>query len=232
MGSSILDVLLLIAVYLYVMIIIKAGEILKDRGFHPSVTRKLIHLFAGDSIVAIGWFSSSIWPALIPGGLLIMLLSLLIIRRNHPIIQSMFFSKKGGWHNYGPLYYIISILLLLFPFWNRRDIIVASTYVMAWGDGMAPLLINKIERRHTYPWSERSLEGSLILFAFGFLGALVGLAILSASPAIPLTLSAIMARAFVASVLGTIIEALTLGPLEPFDNLTVPIMTAVFMYLI
>jgi dolichol kinase len=224
--------LLLSTVYAYVIVIIKVGEMLKARGFHPSVTRKLIHLFAGDSIVAIGWFSSAYWPALIPGGLLLLLFLLLFSKRDHPMIQSMFFSEKGGWHNYGPLYYITSILLLLFPFWNRKDIIVASTYVMAWGDGLAPLLVSRIRRRHTYPWSDRSLEGSLILFFFGFLGAVLGLFILSLSPNLSIGPADIIIEASIASLIGTIIEALTMGPLEAFDNFTVPILTAVTLYFV
>ncbi|RLG47054.1 MAG: hypothetical protein DRN90_05555 [Thermoproteota archaeon] len=232
MDPKLSNVLLLSIVYTYVFAIIKAGELLKAKGFHPSVTRKLIHLFAGDSIVAIGWFSSPLWPALIPGGLLIMLLSLLFGKRDDPMIQSMFYSKKGGWHNYGPLYYIISILLLLYPLWNRKDIIVASTYVMAWGDGMAPLLVSRIKKKHTHPWSERSFEGSLILFVFGFLGAVTGLTILGLSPAMPLNSSAILLKAIMAAATGTIAESLTVGPLEPFDNFTVPLITATVLYFV
>jgi len=231
MNPNLLNGLLLSVVYAYVFAIIKVGESLKAKGFHPSVTRKLIHLFAGDSIVAIGWFTSPHWPALIPGGLLVMLLLLLFGKKEDPMIQSMFYSKKGGWHNYGPLYYIISILLLLYPFWNTKDAIVASTYVMAWGDGMAPLLVSKIKKKHMYPWSERSFEGSLVLFVFGFLGAITGLTILSLSSAISLNLSAILQKAVIAAAIGAISESLTIGPLEPFDNFTVPLTTAVALYL-
>ncbi len=232
MGTNLSNALLLLMVYVYVIVIIKVGEALKERGFHPSVTRKLIHLFAGDSIIAIGWFSSVIWPALIPGGLLVILLLLLFGKREHSMIQSMFFSKRGGWHNYGPLYYITSILLLLFLFWNRKDVIVASTYVMAWGDGMAPLIISRISKRHTYPWSERSLEGSLIVFIFGFFGCIVGLTLLNLSPAVFLSAPTIIIEAMLASMAGTITEALTAGPLEPFDNFTVPLVAATVIYTI
>lgn len=226
------DILLLLIVYSYVVLIIKLGEFLKKRGYHPSVTRKLIHLFAGDSIVAIGWFSSVIWPILVPGGLLILLLVLLLYKKEQPMIGSMFYSEKGGWHNYGPLYYIASILILLIPLWERKDVIVASTFVMAWGDGMAALLSERIRVRHAYPWSDRSLEGSLAFLTFGLLGTLFGLSILNLSPSVSLSFSDIMFQATIASIVGSIAEILTMGALRAFDNFTVPFTVATVLYFV
>lgn len=230
MTSLLFDSLLVIAVYLYVFAIIKIGEALKARGHHPSVTRKLIHLFAGDCVVAVGWWLSPLWPALIPIGLLIMLSYMLLRRRRDPIVQSMFWSKRGGLHNYGALYYIASILVLLPLFWKEKSVIVASTFVMAWGDGMAPLVVDRLGSRMKYPWTDRSLEGSLAMFVFGTIGAAFGMKILGFS-GLALPWNELVSDALLAGLVGAATEAFSLGPLEPFDNFTVPLVTALVLYL-
>jgi len=76
------------------------------------------------------------------------------------------------------------------------------------------------------------LEGSLALFIFGFLGAASGLIVLNLSPTISLSMASILFKAIIGSAVGSVTEALTLGPLEPFDNFTVPIISAMAVYLL
>ena len=44
--------------------------------------------------------------------------------------------------------------------------------VMAWGDGAASAITPSLKNRHLYPFSDKSFEGSAMMFVFAFLGAL------------------------------------------------------------
>ncbi len=216
-----MDILLIIAVYLWVFAIILVGEFLRKRLGDPMLTRKLIHLLAGDSIVAIGWMSSPIWPALIPIGLIILLSIAFFFKKDSSLAAPMLVEDMDRAHLYGPLYYIFMILVLLI-LWPRKDVIVAATFVLAWGDGLAPIIAAKVGRTR-YPFSKKTLEGSLVVFVFGALGAAVGLWILGFSG---FPVGDIVRKSLIGGVVGCVAEALSVGPLEGFDNVTVPLVVA------
>lgn len=227
MVVSFLDTALLFAIYCYVLLLIAASSILVERKYvGTAFTRRVIHLFAGDAFLLLPLFSSPWYPATIPIGVALLTLYFFRFRKESTITRSMVEKEDASLHAYGPVYYILSILILLFWLWQRKDIAMSAVMVMAWGDGTACLIPKMLDKVHMYPFSDKSLEGTLTMLAFGFLGSFVAFVTATYLGVRAYAFSEILALAAFAGTVGAITEALTLGPLRPFDNFTVPFLTA------
>jgi len=227
MGASFLDLTLVIAIYFYVLLLIVVSSILVERKhLGTAFTRRTIHLLAGDAFLLLPLFTSPWYPATIPIGLALITVYSFKFRKESAITRSMVEKEDTLLHAYGPVYYILSIFILLFWLWERKDVAMSAVMVMAWGDGAASLVPKKLEKVHRYPFSDKTLEGTLTMFAFGFLGSVVAFILATYLGVRVFTLSEILILAAFASAVGAIAEALTLGPLRSFDNLTVPLLTA------
>jgi phytol kinase len=222
-----------LAVYAYVLALIVAAELARrEFSLKSTFTRHIIHLFAGVSILVLPLCSEWYYPFMIPLGLGVVVGLALTFAKSSFITTSMVDQKEhGGAHAYGPLYYIVSIGVLVLLGWGRRDLVMASVMIMAWGDGAASTFAPLIKDRHRYPFSQKSVEGSLLMLVAGFLGATLAL-VISSALWMPVDLGRILMLASVGSVVGTVVEMLTVGPLQPFDNFTVPFAAFVAMCLL
>jgi len=231
---SLFDLGLVVAVYVLVILIIGISELLRKRlNLGAYTTRRAIHLLAGDIILLIPFFSSVIYPLLIPIGLGLMITLSFALRKGSFMTQTMVDEKRySKLHAYGPVFYIISIGILLLALWSQKPVVMAATMVMAWGDGAASAITPSLKRRHVYPISDKSLEGSSMMFVFAFLGALVSYLVAMWTGIIPANLSSIIMLSVIGAFVGTVAEALTLGPIRAFDNFTVPFTCAAALYLV
>jgi len=231
--GSIFDLGLVAAVYVLVILIIGISEFLRKRlNLGAYTTRRAIHLLAGDIILLIPFFSSVIYPLLIPIGLGLMTALSFATRKGSFITQTMVDEKRySRLHAYGPVFYIISIGVLLLSLWSQKPIVMAATMVMAWGDGAASAITPSLKKRHVYPISDKSLEGSTMMFVFAFLGALLSYTVAMWTGIISTNLSSIILLSVIGAFVGTVAEALTLGPIRAFDNFTVPFTCAAALYL-
>jgi phytol kinase len=231
--GSIFDLGLVAAVYVLVILIIGISEFLRKRlNLGAYTTRRAIHLLAGDIILLIPFFSSVIYPLLIPIGLGLMTALSFATRKGSFITQTMVDEKRySRLHAYGPVFYIISIGVLLLSLWSQKPIVMAATMVMAWGDGAASAITPSLKKRHVYPISDKSLEGSTMMFVFAFLGALLSYVVAMWTGIISTNLSSIILLSVIGAFVGTVAEALTLGPIRAFDNFTVPFTCAAALYL-
>lgn len=222
------------AVYVLVILIIGISELLRKRlNLGAYTTRRAIHLLAGDIILLIPFFSSVIYPLLIPIGLGLMITLSFALRKGSFMTQTMVDEKRySKLHAYGPVFYIISIGILLLALWSQKPIVMAATMVMAWGDGAASAITPSLKKRHVYPISDKSLEGSSMMFVFAFLGALLSYLVAMWTGIIPANLSSIILLSVIGAFVGTVAEALTLGPIRAFDNFTVPFTCAAALYLV
>jgi len=231
---SLFDLGLVVAVYVLVILIIGISELLRKRlNLGAYTTRRAIHLLAGDIILLIPFFSSVIYPLLIPIGLGLMITLSFALRKGSFMTQTMVDEKRySKLHAYGPVFYIISIGILLLALWSQKPVVMAATMVMAWGDGAASAITPSLKRRHVYPISDKSLEGSSMMFVFAFLGALLSYLVAMWTGIIPANLSSIIMLSVIGAFVGTVAEALTLGPIRAFDNFTVPFTCAAALYLV
>ncbi len=229
LGVSLKDLAILLAVYIYVLCTIGVGELIRRRGKHPGITRKMIHFLAGDAIIILPMFSSPIWPALIPIGLgLVVALAFTFLKKS-PITTAMIEPGDAAVHAYGPVYYIISILILVLAFWEWKLPAMAATFIMAWGDGAATLVAKRFRKRHVFPWGDKSLEGSLGMLLFSLAGSLLSLAACIAFGVQIPPVDGLVA-CIVGSLVGTLVEAVTVGAMRPFDNFTVPLASALAIW--
>ena len=233
MQISLFDLGLVVAVYVFVILVIAVSELLRKRlNLGAYTTRRAIHLLAGDAILSIPFFSNVVYPLLLPIGMGLMTGLSFATRKESFLTQTMVDEKRySRLHTYGPVFYIISIAVLLLAFWSEKPIVMAATMIMAWGDGAASAITPSLKKRHVYPFSDKSLEGSTMMFFFAFLGALVSYLVAASTGVIYAGFSSIMVLCGLGAFVGTAAEALTLGPIRPFDNLTVPFASAVALYL-
>ncbi len=109
---------------------------------------------------------------------------------------------------------------------------MAATMVMAWGDGAASAITPSLKNRHLHLFSDKSFEGSAMMSVFAFLGALVSYALALFTGITSANLMSIIILCFLGALVGTVAEALTIGPIRPFDNFTVPFGCAIALFLI
>jgi phytol kinase len=224
---------LVILVYLIVLMIIGIARYTRNKyKLSPIMSRHIIHLFCGDAMLLLPFFTAWFYPFLIPLGMGI-LIGIGLASKMQEGIRGLMVddSQYSKLHAFGPLYYIVSIGILVLFTWEKMVVGMAAVMIMAWGDGSASLIAPKIKGRHKYPWSDKSMEGSSLVLIFGFLGALLALGVATLAGVSSLHITRILTVSFLGAVIGTIAEGASIGPLKPFDNFTVPLLSAFVMYL-
>jgi len=230
---SLPDLGLLAVVFVLVILLIAVSEFLRKRlNLGAYTTRRAIHLLAGDAILLLPFFSNVIYPLLLPIGMGLMTGLAFTVRKQSFLTQSMVDETRySRLHAYGPVFYIISIGLLLAALWSQKPIVMAATMIMAWGDGAASAITPSLKKRHLYPFSDKSFEGSTMMFIFAFLGSLLSYSVAGSTGIISAGVSSIAVLCIIGALVGTAAEALTLGPIRAFDNFTVPFTSAAALYL-
>jgi phytol kinase len=186
-GDLIYDIIVLVIVFVFVFAVIGIGEVLrKRRGLDPSFTRKVIHFFAGDAILFCPFFKNPQIIVVIP---LVMAIVIFLSSPKSPIasMRSMFEvmartdDYKAG-HIYGPLYYIISIGVLVAVFaypaaaayWPLFTLAGVGLFAMYYGDGLATIIgMRWGKHKYTVGKSTRSVEGSVTVFLMTVVSAFI-----------------------------------------------------------
>jgi dolichol kinase len=217
MGS---DWLALVLSYVFVFAAIGIAEgMRKWRGYSTDFTRKFIHITVGMWSVGTVLLFDRWYMAVIPP-LSFILINYLSYRQE--TFKAMETGEKG---NLGTVYFPLSFAIIVFVFWKRPHLLVASLMPMTWGDAMAAVLGNRYGQfRYTLLGSTRSLEGSVAMFLFAFAATFLALWLFP-----PLGLSISLLYALVVSVVVTLVEAVTPWHL---DNLTVPLVSVLTLYLL
>ncbi len=196
------------------------------------MTRNIIHIFAGNSILLLPLFSTWWYPFTIPLCLAFIVGLGLIFKVgefHNVMIDTSYYSYL---HALGPMYYIISIGLLVPLTWNFKTVGMAAVLIMAWGDGSAATLASKIKHRHKFPFSDKTVEGSLIMFLSSILGICIAYLVSSLTGSFQIRFMHALTFTLTGALVGTVTEALSIGPLKPFDNFTVPLLSALALSLL
>ncbi len=239
------DFIVLLIAYVYVIGVLLIGELFR-RLFKKSseFTRKVIHIFAGFSIYTVLFFDHP-YIANIVGVTFVVLLYLAGPSSPVAALREMFSTmerEEEGAKLWGPFFYAISVLTLTliftltvpFLYW----IAAAPLTIMYLGDGLASVMGKKFGKRvyTVVGGSKRTIIGSLTLFGAGFFGAMFAmwfngiLAIeVNSWPIISLTWDTIILLSLAAAGIATVIEFFSPSGL---DNLTVPLITCLLLYLI
>jgi phytol kinase len=185
---------------------------------NPEITRKIVHIGAGQVILLAWWLQTPTWMG-ITASVLFSLVALLSYR--YPILPGI---NGVGRHSLGTFFYATSIGLLTAAFWpmNLPQYAALGILVMTWGDGLAALVGQNFGRhRYKVLGSTKSWEGSLTMLLMSFTVSLLILGCTAGFTAPILLIAALVALA------ATILETLSFYGL---DNLTVPLGSAVLAY--
>lgn len=242
MSDGIIENLLLMAgSFAYGFLVIGIGVTIQKRlKKDASFTRKVIHIFVGFCSFVTFWFSPGFaWLSAIIGSCFTFLVYL--TRPAGPLHVMFDAMARDGDVDAsalkGPLYYAIMLTILTSIF-----AIVPSLLALYWipasclammflGDGIAPI-IGKRWGRHRYGKYNRSVEGSMIVFAMGFLGGLFAVLLgwlTSATQSIPANLAMVIMLVFIVSGINACVEAISPGG---YDNITCPCISTVSMILL
>ncbi len=241
---TIQDLFVLIIAYLWIFGVLGFGELLRRwRNYSTSVTRKIIHLFAGFTVFTVPFYSQA-WLALLVSFPMLILIFLASPKSPVKSLRAMFevMAREEDYqtgHIWGPFLYAISINILvalfaLIPTLTPYFILPAmGLTAMYLGDGIAPMIGGRFGKHHyTIGNATRSLEGSLAVFFSSFLGTWICwifLDIFATGGILIFDIPQIGSLSVVCAVFASIIEGIS--PVG-YDNITVPLLTTGILFIV
>ncbi len=239
-----LDLLILLLTFVYVFATILIPVQLKKRDkITKFQARKVVHLFAGLSILITPYFSSPWWAVLLASSMTI--LTFLSSKKSKvKQLRDLYDSigeeaeEKAGYLQ-GPFHYCLSITILITLFAiiapYQMYFPIAGILLMIISDTLASLIGKKFGKiKIKLPWTNttRTLEGSLAFFISGFMLCFIAFTFLGVTNPITqihISLEAALLYSLITSILATIIELISPST---WDDLTVPILTTLIIFLI
>jgi len=206
-------------VILWLGLIGGASELARRGGYGPELTRKIVHIGAGQVILLAWWRQIPAWMGMTAA---VVAAIVALISYRLPILPGV---NGIGRRSLGTFFYAISIGVVVAWFWPQQPYYgVIGILIMSWGDGLAAL-VGQRWGRHPYQvlGQQKSWEGSLAMLGVSFAIALFVL--LSIQGSTWQTWIVAIVTALVATALETISQF-------GIDNLTVPLgAAAVALYL-
>lgn len=219
------DLSLVIISFLYIGLVILLSSLVLKKTRDSEISRKFVHVMVGNWILLTPFFDSLAMALLVP--LAFIIINTLSVRRN--IIPSM--ERKGNERNYGTVMYAASLFLMTLLGYSLKmwTIQLIGILIMAYGDGLAAL-IGKEYGSNRFRGTSKSLEGSLVVFACGFIITLLigsiarsteglegldnlGLVLISLSTGILASLAEFVGR-------------------DGYDNISLPVLSGIFASLL
>ncbi len=205
-------------VFIYLGLLVTIAELLsrliRD---DPEITRKVVHIGSGNVIILAWWLKIST-QVIVSAAVIAAAIALLSYFT--PILPSI---NSVGRKSLGTLFYAVSIGVLAACFWdNYPQYTAIGILVMAWGDGMAAIIGQRLGK-HTYQVWEitKSWEGSLTMTATSYLVTSLILWLTQGSS------WQTWFTAFLVAIVATALEAVSKFGI---DNLTVPLGSAILCF--
>ncbi|WP_422448542.1 DUF92 domain-containing protein [Thermoanaerobacterium sp. DL9XJH110] len=219
------DVMGVVVSILFVLGVIIISEVLrKAGGFGNEFTRKFVHIGVSHWWLVAMLLIDDIKYALIPP---VLFVAVNYYSHKKNIFKGMERGKDNS--DLGTVYFPISLIVLILLTWDGglwgrgfEYLGLAGALAMGYGDGLAAIAGVKFGKlKYRVFKNEKSLEGSVAMFAFSFAAIAFALSLFAGFN--PYVLRA----SFVIALLATISEAFA-----PYgtDNLTVPVVTALASY--
>ncbi|MFW9964710.1 MAG: diacylglycerol/polyprenol kinase family protein [Candidatus Sifarchaeia archaeon] len=238
------DVIVYLIALFYAVIILTIADIArKRRNLGTEVTRRIVHLFAGAAIWTVPYYPHP-WVATLVALTFVIMLGLANTDRFSGFFAAMA-RPEDLEHNSvrGPFWYAVSITVLtgIFTFSGYHALYfipAAAIHIMMFGDGMSAPIGIKYGKNSTKIifGSNRSVPGTLAVFVFGFLGALLAFwwfGIFSLTDPVFLVGNNILwyemvLLALIGAITATIVELVS--P-KGTDNITLPLITCLVIFL-
>ncbi|MEL6351208.1 MAG: diacylglycerol/polyprenol kinase family protein [Cyanobacteria bacterium J06627_28] len=188
-----------------------ASEAARRVGASPEITRKIVHIGAGQVILIAWWLAVPAWVGVSAS---IFFSAIALASYRFPLLPGI---NGIGRQSLGTFFYAVSIGLLTLWFWPLQQPHYAAIgiLIMTWGDGLAALIGQRFGEHPYQVWGEKkSWEGSLAMCLVSYV-VCATILVLVQGP----TLSAWLVSGIVA-VLATALEAVSKYGI---DNLSVPV---------
>ena len=224
------NVLLMLFCYAYVLAVIGlSGKIDTILNISRKSARKLLHVMIGNLSFIIPFFTLTIFPALVAAPFIV------VTFLASPYSPFKTFSERmkdlsditEEGHQLGLVFYAISYTSLAVLFASKAYIIAAGILPMAYGDAAASLAGQKFGVHKYNIFGTKSFEGSIAMFAICIAGLLALFPFFSC-------LYPLSSYKWILASLGTAAVATACEALTPngFDNLTVPLFSAIVFLLL
>ncbi|MFO7796435.1 MAG: diacylglycerol/polyprenol kinase family protein [Promethearchaeati archaeon] len=244
MDLILFDLLLVLIAFLYVgMTIIIPIQLKKRDKITKFQARKIVHLFAGLSVLTTPYFNWPWFAVFIAGTLTVVTLfsskdsKVKKLKELYDSIGEEAESKVGFLE--GPFHYCLSITFLITLFVlidsTRLYFPIAGILIMIISDTLASIFGKKYGKHNInlkYTGTIRTLEGSLVFFVSAFIlcfGTFFIFGYLPCDTQITLRLDLVFLYSIITSVLATLIELISPST---YDDLTVPISTTLIIWLL
>ncbi|MHA2025323.1 MAG: diacylglycerol/polyprenol kinase family protein [Candidatus Thorarchaeota archaeon] len=237
------DIIVYFIALFYAVIVLTIADIArKKRNLGPESTRRIVHLFAGAAIWTVPYYPHP-WVATLVALTFVIMLALANTDRFSGFFAAMA-RPEDLEHNSvrGPFWYAVSITLLtgLFTFTGYHTLYFvagAAIQIMMLGDGMSTPIGMKYGANSTRVilGSNRSTPGTLAVFVFGFIGAMIAFwwfGVFSAEVFVSggnILWFEMLLLALIGAVAGTLVEFVS--P-KGTDNITLPLITCLVMFLV
>jgi len=237
------DIVVFFIAVIYAVIILTVADVGRRKmNLNSDFTRKIIHLFAGAAVWTVPYYPHP-WVATIVALLFVMMLGMANTKRFGRFFAAMARPEDLDHGSVrGPFWYAVSITVLtaIFTFTGNAGIYFiagGAIQIMMFGDGMSAPIGMKYGADHTKVifGSNRSIQGCLALFVFGFLGALLAFWWFGIfSLAVPIFTPGagyvnMILLAFIGALTATIVELIS--P-KGTDNVTLPMISCLVMFLV
>jgi len=238
------DLLLLLFTFIYVFATILIPIQLKKRDkITKFQARKMVHLFAGLSILITPFFIWPWWAVLLASSMTV--LTFLSSKKSKvKQLKDLYDSigeeaeEKVGYLQ-GPFHYCLSITILITLFVvvapNQMYFPIAGILLMIISDTLASVIGKKYgKRKINLPWlnTTRTLEGALAFFISGIMlcfFAFMSLGVTNPITQIHISLEAALIYSLITSVFATVVELISPST---WDDLTVPISATLVIFLL
>jgi len=191
-----------------------ASEVARRLGYGPEITRKIVHIGAGQVILIAWWLAVPAWLGIAAS---VVFSGVALLSYRLPLLPGINGIGRQSW---GTFFYAVSIGLLIGCFWplHLPQYAVIGILTMTWGDGLAALIGQRLGQHPYQVWGEKkSWEGSLTMLLVSY----------CVCAAVLITVQGpIMATWLVAAVAAAIATALESVSKYGIDNLSVPLGTA------
>jgi len=224
------NVFLMFLCYVYVLFIIfVSSKMSKLLRVSQKASRKFLHAMIGNLPFIIPFFTSNIYPVLVAAPFLL----ITFFASPYPLFKNISKRLKGladmteEGHPLGLVFYVVSYTFLALFFTSKPYVIAAGILPMAYGDSAASIVGEKYGRRRYKLIADKSLEGSTAMFFASFFSFTISLIFFSA-----LYSFSVFEKFFSAIAVATVATFVESFSPMGFDNLTVPVFSALTFLLL
>ncbi len=224
MNPVLQNIVVTIGGLVYVFGIVAIMDFVVKKGFPQDLSRKVVHIAAGSWLIFWPLYNPDHWtkflnitPAFI--WTILLLIKGFTAKPDDQAVKTM--TRTGDRRELlkGPLYFTLVMDIMGTIFFYSPGALLSMGF-LGWGDGLAPVFGKRFGKHKYHIFSDKTFEGSIAFFCFGFLGALIFSLLFFGQINILLLVSA--------AVVTTVIEGFS--P-KDIDNILIPIFSMIVYYL-